>query len=234
MLVPGLCVLKMLGLRMQLAESKWIKRQTDYLHAQAVSGLVLNIGSSTADFILSQQPYIKDNVLAPLSKLGKIINVDIKQSPGVDIVDDFLQPSGMRRLKELKPKIILVSNLLEHLPNPYQGINSLIEIAPSGSYLILTGPRRYPYHPDPIDNRFRPSKRRLMNLMRGSFEILDLDVVRGGTALTATSQNKKATYDWLISRFKFDDLYTNRKILLLGLKNAIFPVSAICGLFKKP
>lgn len=214
-------------------ESIWIKNTIEYLEQQGVKGLTLNLGSSTSDFIVQQQPYITTNVLQKLTKLGSIVNVDIKNEPGVDMVLDFLNPSDLEKLVALNANVTLVSNLLEHIPDPKSGIDALTRLVQKGNYLILTGPKQYPYHPDPIDNRFRPGKRKITKLISKEFEIIKLDYVRGGTVLTATVEDNALAYRWLFSQLTIKNLRQLKTSIIGHLRNLITPASAFCLLAKK-
>lgn len=216
-----------------LNESIWIKNAIEYLEQNGVTGLTLNIGSSTSEFIIRQQPYIASNVLQKLSKLGSVVNVDIKNEPGVDLVLDFLHPSDLEQLIALNANVTLVSNLLEHIPDPKAGILSLSKLVQKGNYLILTGPKHYPYHPDPIDNRFRPGRRKITKLLGKEFEIIKLEYVKGGTVLTATVEDNSLAYNWLLSQLTLRNLLKIRFSLLKHVRNLITPASAFCLLAKK-
>jgi hypothetical protein len=130
---------------------------------------IVNLGSSTSEFVATHQPYIQVNVISNLKKIGNVISVDIKNESGVDLIANFLSQDGQVLIKSKKPKLIIASNLLEHLPDPIQGLQKLIELVPTGSYLLLTGPTRYPFHPDPIDNKFRPTARKIKKLIGNEF-----------------------------------------------------------------
>jgi hypothetical protein len=216
-----------------LNESIWIKHAIEYLEQKGVTGLTLNLGSSTSEFIAQRQPYITTNVLQKLTKLGSVVNVDIKNEVGVDLVLDFLNPSDLKQLIALNANVTLVSNLLEHIPDPEAGIRSLTKLVQKGNYLILTGPKQYPYHPDPIDNRFRPGKKQITKLLGKEFEIIKLDYVKGGTVLTATVDDSSLAYNWLFSQLTVKNLLKIRLSILKHLRNLITPASAFCLLAKK-
>lgn len=216
-----------------LNESIWIKNTIEYLEHQGVTGLTLNLGSSTSEFIAKQQPYITTNVLQNLTKLGSILNIDIKNEVGVDLVLDFLDPTDLEKLIALNADVTLVSNLLEHIPNPESGIHALAKLVQKGNYLILTGPKHYPYHPDPIDNRFRPGRKQITKLVGQDFEIIKLDYVRGGTVLTATVEDNSIAYNWLFSQLTFKNFMNANFSVLNHFRNLITPASAFCLLAKR-
>jgi SAM-dependent methyltransferase len=114
--------------------------------------VVLNVGSSTAEFFTRQQPYIWQDVLAPLYARGNaVINVDQKAAPGVHLVRpaDALALTGFA-------DVILCCNLLEHVVSPAAVLTSIATALKPGGRLLIDGPVDYPYHADPIDNGLRP------------------------------------------------------------------------------
>ncbi len=119
-----------------------------------------NLGSSHDELAKSRQPWIDEFIFKPARDAGlKVINVDIKENPGVDLVGDVTDPSFMNKLKEIGFKSVICSNLLEHVPSENrEGIcNSLLELIPQNGYFFVSGPYKFPYHPDPIDTMFRPN-----------------------------------------------------------------------------
>ena len=118
---------------------------------------LLNIGSSTAEVRNQLQPYVGGLLLLLKSRKISVINIDIKEEEGVDYCLDFNNNDDFIKINNLKPDLILASNLLEHLPDLAVSLNKLCLLAKKNqSALIITGPVKYPYHPDPIDNLFRP------------------------------------------------------------------------------
>lgn len=65
-----------------------------------------------------------------------------------------------------------MSNLLEHVSEPGLVITALTDWMSPGQVALLTGPPRFPYHPDPIDNMFRVKASELSTLISEDFEIL--------------------------------------------------------------
>ena len=83
----------------------------------------------------------------------------MKSNPGVDIVGDVTDPLFLEKLKKMGFKSIICSNMLEHVPTESVDriCESLQQIIPKNGYLFISGPYKFPYHPDPIDTMFRPS-----------------------------------------------------------------------------
>ena len=137
-------------------ESLWFRRIVrTYVEP---GSLVLNIGSSTKEFIEESQPYIKENLLEELAtKDCRIKNVDLKQDAGVDLVGDVTDPEFADSLRSLKPGFVVCSNLLEHLENRQAFCDALAGMLTSQTRLAVSVPHRFPYHADPIDTLYRPN-----------------------------------------------------------------------------
>jgi len=136
------------------------------LAAEAISPLV-NIGSSTKRFRTAEQPHIEQRIFGPLLARGvKVFHADVKADEGVDLVGDVLQPAFCARIRQLQPKAILCSNVLEHVVDVDAFAAALEGLAPPGAFLLVSAPCSYPYHLDPIDNGFRPDPKALVATFR--------------------------------------------------------------------
>ena len=141
---------------MRLSEACCVGELLDTLPSEAISP-VLNVGSSTGHFRKNEQPHIDRHIFEPLCKRNVVvIHVDLKQADGVDYAGDVLDEGFQHKLRSLHPKLIMCSNLLEHLTDPFSFLQACAEILEPGGYLLITGPRSYPYHLDPIDTMYRP------------------------------------------------------------------------------
>jgi hypothetical protein len=222
---------------MLYAEAKWIKelvasRPNEF----SGGGICLNLGSSTLKFRSEIQPYIETLVIKGIEGTGlKVINIDLQESEGVDLVMDFCDTSNLDKLKGFNPKLVLVSNLLEHVVDYRSVVKSISEIVPTGGYLLLTGPRLYPNHPDPIDNGFRPKKKELQKLFGDFFDFLEFKYVIGGNVLTASSQpeNRRDDISYLLSRFNRSTLKKSPGQIYSAVKNSFTPAVAFCSLLRK-
>ncbi|WP_199504289.1 class I SAM-dependent methyltransferase [Qipengyuania sp. YIM B01966] len=118
----------------------------------------LNVGSSTGHFRTQVQPHIEKFLFAPLRADGlHVVHCDLKAAEGVDEVGDLLDPEFRKHLKRHDARILICSNLLEHLTEPQTFADSCADLVSPGGHAIVTVPRSYPYHPDPIDTMFRPA-----------------------------------------------------------------------------
>jgi hypothetical protein len=161
-------------------EARWIARQLGGFAPREISPL-LNIGSSTREFREVRQPHIEAEIFAPLRAAGvEVIHTDLKPDAGVDIAGDLRDPQVQAVLRARRPRAVLTSNLLEHVTAPAllaEVIGALVE---PGGILVVTVPRSYPYHADPIDTGFRPAPDELVALFPG-FTLLRGDVVVDST-----------------------------------------------------
>jgi hypothetical protein len=149
---------------MRVTEAQWIAEQLSARRPEEISPL-LNIGSSTKQFREVRQPHIDALIFAPLRAAGvEVIHTDIKAEPGVDVAGDLLAPSVQDQLRALRPRAALSSNLLEHVTAPGEFARIMASLVVPDGTLVVTVPRSYPYHADPIDTGFRPSPHELAAL----------------------------------------------------------------------
>ena len=213
---------------------KEAKKINEYIETflKAKKGIAINIGCSTADFIDISQPYIRNFVLNPLSLNFKILNIDIKNQGGVDLVADFTTPEGQKSIANLNGNLYLISNLLEHIPDYNLGIKSIVELLNTGDILILSGPKSFPYHPDPIDNMFRPSLKVLQSYFETEFEIINLEIVKSGTVFSSSvlMQNPKSTGTAIKAKGSVLKLLFSPNFVYRMIRNIFYPASAFCML----
>lgn len=152
---------------MRVEEAETLARWVQGL-GLAPGEVCLNVGSSTAHFRDVEQPHIRRCFIAPLEQAGlRFIHCDMKQAPGVDEIGDLLDPQFRKRLKRHSAKLIVCSNLLEHLVDPRAFARACGELVVDGGYGLFSVPSSYPYHPDPIDTMLRPSPDQLAALLPG-------------------------------------------------------------------
>jgi hypothetical protein len=145
------------------AEAAWLARQLGALDAAEISPLLI-VGSGHAE-LTADQPWIRSVVYDPLERRGvRVLHHELEPARGVDIAGDLNDPEFCRRLEQVELRSVLCCNVLEHVPHA-SGVAATIEglVAPGG-YAIVTVPRRYPYHPGPIDTMLRPTVEELCSL----------------------------------------------------------------------
>lgn len=114
---------------------------------------ILNIGSSTHRFRTVEQPF-----QATLFAGRNVTHVDAKQDTGVDVVYKV----GEGRLSKIVHgffDVVLLSSVLEHVEDRDAVMRDVAAIV--RNLLIVTVPHVWPYHPDPIDNLYRPTPQEL-------------------------------------------------------------------------
>ena len=125
---------------------------------------VANLGSSTSEFRQIVQPHINKEIIIPLEDKGAIItHIDIKKDAGVDIEAD-LTAMDFSDAVNLIFDLVICTNMLEHVEDISLVVNNIFKICSPNAYLLITVPRRYPLHFDPIDNGFRPRPEELSAL----------------------------------------------------------------------
>jgi hypothetical protein len=164
---------------MNILESEWLGQRLETLPAADLFPL-LNVGSSTGEFRIQTQPWIDMNIFAPMRlRGGTVYHLDIKEAEGVDIVGDLFNPKFLNRLAQMNLKSLMVSNLFEHVANRREIAEVLQSIVPPGGYIVISGPKSYPYHADPIDTMFRPTLEEMHAYFPGT-EVIDSAVIDSG------------------------------------------------------
>jgi hypothetical protein len=167
------------GLAVLPAEADWVGKVTGQLSESDFP--LVNLGCQTVAFRTVEQPWLQEAIFGPLEAAGRqVVHVDLRDAPGVDLVADVMSDEGMGAIKALEPRTFLCSNLLEHVADPRLFLTTLAKTVPQGGHLIVTGPHRYPYHPDPIDNLFRPAAEQMSRMLSDGFETLEWCEVSGG------------------------------------------------------
>ena len=164
-----------------MEETRWM--------AEALRGLgpaalpLCNVGSSTRRFRTVEQPWIDELLFRDLESVpGAVVHVDTREDESVDVVGDVREPVTRARVQALGPRSVMCCNLLEHVEDPPGMARSLVELIPPGGHLLVSCPRSYPYHADPIDNGLRPSPVELAELFPGT-EVVAAAEVPSGTYL---------------------------------------------------
>jgi len=148
------------------AEAAWLTRRLGALPVADLSPL-LSIGSGHAE-LRATQPWIDERVYAPLARRGvRVLHHELEPGPGVDVAGDLTDPAFRTGLGGVEVRSVLCSNVLEHVPDPGAVAATIEQLVPPGGYAIVTVPRRYPYHPGPIDTMLRPSVEDLARLFPG-------------------------------------------------------------------
>ena len=165
---------------MLVEEARWFESQVAALTDEDLFPL-LNVGSSTEAFRMHEQPWIDTHVFAPMrSRRGRVLHMDLKRAPGVDLTGDVTADDVQRELRGLNIRSVICSNLLEHVDDRQGMAQALVDIVPPRGLILVSCPYRYPRHDDPIDNGYRPTAPELAALFPGT-RTLAASTVAGGT-----------------------------------------------------
>lgn len=152
-------------------EAQWFGSRLAELDLAAISPMC-NVGSSTGAFRSDTQPWIERAIFGPAQARGlRVDHLDLKSAPGVDIVGDLTEPEFLESLMQRGYRSAFCSNLLEHVTNRDKICAAITQMLPPGGLIFVSCPYRYPYHPDPIDTRFRPDREELRRLFPGAVEM---------------------------------------------------------------
>jgi len=192
---------------MSPAEALWFAKVLDNENVVKLSPM-LNLGSSTKEYRTVTCPHIERDLFGPLVARGvKVFHSDLKVGPGIDIAADILDPDARREIGALGIQSVLCNNLLEHVEDIDLMYSAISEICPQGGLLCLSVPHEYPYHPDPIDNGYRPTildlERRLAPM---GFRLITGEIVDFGSYADSLRSKR-----WLLLR----DIY----MLFAGIVN---------------
>lgn len=160
---------------MFVSEAKWILSQLQNLPPAQVHP-VLNLGSQTLEERTGSTYNFQELLFKPLEKQGRVFHIDIKQGNGIDLSGDIGDKKFVSKLKELSISTVLCNNFFEHVENPHEIANAILEITRPGGYILISVPFLYPYHCDPIDTMFRPHPHELASLFPNT-EILSEQIV---------------------------------------------------------
>lgn len=153
---------------MHVMESEWIGQRLARI-ADADLFPLMDVGSSTAEFRVKTQPHLQRNIYGPLhARAGRVVHVDIKPAPGVDMVGDLCDPAFSAQLLGLGVRSALITNILHHVVDRAGLIRGVLASIPPGGYVIVSGPHAYPVHHDPIDTRYRPDVEELAAAFPGT------------------------------------------------------------------
>lgn len=149
---------------MFIEETHWIR---DTLGPRVASPLdVLDVGASTLAFRTQVQPHISANVHRPLEQRGCNVRfLDIKADEGIDIVADLTRNDLPPVVFARRYDLVICCNILEHVADRDAFMANLVRFVMHDGRLLITVPRRYPWHADPIDTMYRPTPEQIAELV---------------------------------------------------------------------
>ncbi len=156
---------------MLAAEARWIGERIRGIDL-GPEATVLDVGSSSEEFRCLIQPHIDYEIFRPLREAGtRIVHIDARAGAGVDVVADVTDPAAVPEELRGTGDVVISASMLEHVPERARAIASLRELTKPGGRLIVTAPRRFPRHRDPVDTGFRPTADELAAELGDGFEV---------------------------------------------------------------
>lgn len=162
-------------------EAEWFGKKLKLIPDSQL-GKVLDVGSGSLFFRVIRQYWIDKSIFMPLRKR----RVEVVHS---DIEINVVSSGFVKKTKKLDNfKTVFACNLLEHVSDYRKAARNLSSLVPGGGLLFVSCPRKFPYHPDPIDNMFRPEIDELSSLFP-KFKVVWKTIAKERYAL---SINRKA------------------------------------------
>lgn len=158
-------------------EAVWVEKALNKIKPLPNNNIVANLGSSTSYFREVIQPHIHKHIIESLkNRKWNIVNVDIKEEEGVDVVADVTKNDFSKKVN--KSALTICTNMLEHVEDIAFVIQNLMAITINGGYILITVPYKYRRHLDPIDNMFRPTPDEIINLFsKEKIEIIEKKII---------------------------------------------------------
>lgn len=158
-------------------EAIWVEKALSKINPLLNNNLATNLGSSTSYFREVIQPHIHKHIIESLKyRNWHIVNVDIKQEEGVDVVADVTKSDFTGKVQ--KSALTICTNMLEHVEDIAFVIQNLLAITINGGYILITVPYKYRRHLDPIDNMFRPTPEEIVKLFPiNKVEVIDKKII---------------------------------------------------------
>lgn len=146
-------------------EARWIRNALSPIVRPSMK--VIDVGASSLEFRKQVQPHIHEQIHGPILERGAHITfADLKQEPGVDVVVNLAMADIPEATFANQYDLIICCNILEHVADRKVFLGNLVRFAHPGSYLLVSVPRVYPHHNDPIDTMYRPGVARLVSDIR--------------------------------------------------------------------
>ena len=94
----------------------------------------------------------------------------------MDLSGDLQDKNFLNKLESMNFKSVFCNHLFEHINNKEAVAKSIEKIIPSRGYLFISCPYKFPYHPGPIDNMFRPDANEILELFQNCEIVTDVIV----------------------------------------------------------
>ncbi len=217
---------------MLVKESEWLFENISQLNTDENHIFPLgNIGSSD-EKQLQIQPWVYHKLMNPLKELGKVFNVDIKQSKDVDFCGDLLDPKFIEELKKSGIQSILCANILTNIQSKETFANSIIDVIPENGFIFVSVSNRFPYVADPVDTLFRPDLKELKELFPNT-KIIKESIIEGPTYFQFLIDHKTVLAITLVRLLTPFYKFKNWKNLVKYVPNLFKPFRTSCLILQK-
>ena len=98
----------------------------------------------------------------------------------MDLTSNILTDEGFAEAKAVGARSLLLCNLLEHVTDPGLLRRRAWDLVEPGGVIVVSVPRSYPYHRDPIDTLFRPTPAEVVALFPAGAEVVSEAVIETG------------------------------------------------------
>ena len=219
---------------MQPSEAIWIETALRAFPPEELSP-ILDIGSQTLAFRTEEKPYIQRDLFDPLVSRGiDIIHSDLQQGEGIDLTANLLEDDGYAQIQATAPRTVFCNNVLEHVLDPRAFATRCFSLLPPGGRLVITVPKSYPHHRDPIDTMFRPTPEEISALIDEPHHVLVSDVIETGSYRDNLKKRPWIIYRQIL-RLPFPFLgWTKWKRSMKKFYWMIWPYRQSCIIIQKP
>jgi hypothetical protein len=213
-------------------EAIWLGKALLRCKTSELSPLI-NLGSSSEEYRMNACSEIKEHVFKRLADRGvTVYHADIKKEAGVDIVGNICDKRVQNAICAIQPKALLCNNILEHVLDRELFCKACSSLLPHAGLLFVSVPYKYPYHPDPIDTKFRPDIEEL-KILFSNFEFVEGEIISFGNYLKQLRAKK-----WLLIRdaylFVAGIIKPDRwKVLFSNYQFFSSPYKVTCSVFRK-
>jgi SAM-dependent methyltransferase len=147
---------------------------------------------------------------------------------------NLLEDEGYRQIAQTAPRVIFCNSVLEHVLDPVDFANRCFDLLPPGGIMVITVPKSYPHHRDPIDTMFRPTPEEISALFTQEHEVLASEIIETGSYRDNLKRRPWIIYRQIL-RLPFPFLrWTKWKRSMKKFYWMIWPYRQSCVVIRKP
>jgi SAM-dependent methyltransferase len=145
---------------------------------QMIESAAVGRGGTAVDYGCGDAPYRE----LALQKLDRYVGVDFPDNPRADL---HLGPEGELPFAAATVKLVLSSQVLEHVPSPQKYLAEARRVLTHDGHLLLSTHGVWQYHPHPLDLRRWTRQGLIAELADAGFAVVSLASVLGPVAAAA-------------------------------------------------